>query len=183
MRIIGGAAKGRKLSRPVEGTRPFTDRNREALFSSLGPSVIEASVLDLFAGVGALGLEALSRGAAHATFVEWNPLAVTVLRENVAAVGLGGEVVAGDVADFLASTKHCYDLIFVDPPFDLDKTSLPGVLGMVATRTKPGGVVVVHRRFGEAAPVTPVPLTLSWERRYGDSQIWRFTMGAQEDDQ
>lgn len=179
MRIIAGAAKGRKLGRPVEGTRPFTDRNREALFSSLGDMVTGTSVLDLYAGVGSLGLEALSRGAADATFVEWHPPAVARLRDNVTSIGLGGQVVSGDVADFVAGAGDMFDLVFVDPPYEQPLASVEEVLEQLVDRLNPNAVVVLHRRFGESRPRTPDGLELVWERRYGDAQIWRFSKVTQ----
>ncbi len=178
MRIIAGAAKGRKLHRPAAGTRPFTDRNREALFSSLGSSVEGSYVLDLYAGTGSLGLEALSRGARAATFVEWNPPAVTILRENVADCGLGGEVVAADVVDFLSGTTDGFDLVFVDPPYDLPLASVEEVLADLMNRLNSGATAVVHRRYGDAQPSAPQGLEVEWERRYGDAQIWRYTLSA-----
>lgn len=180
MRIIAGEAKGRKLRRPVEGTRPFTDRNREALFSSMGHLVEGAAVLDLYAGVGSLGLEALSRGADEATLVEWNPAAVVVLRENVSAVGLGGRVVSGDVSDFIEEAPGPFDLVFVDPPYELPLASVEEVLEQLVDQLNPNAHVVVHRRFGEAAPRLPADLELVWERRYGDAQIWRFSKVAEQ---
>ncbi len=174
MRIIAGTAKGRKLKGPVQGTRPFTDRNREALFSSLASQVSGAAVVDLFAGTGSMGLEALSRGAAATTFVEWNPQAVPVLQENIAKVGLGGEVVIADVHDFLAGDRHSFDLAFVDPPYEWPLASVEEVLEHLVDQLNTNAVVVVHRRFGEAPPQAPPGLSLVWERRYGDSQIWRF---------
>lgn len=179
MRIIAGEAKGRKLGRPVEGTRPFTDRNREALFSSLGDTVTRTAVLDLYAGVGSLGLEALSRGAADATFVEWHPPAVAILRENVASIGLGGQVISGDVVDFVAGARATFDLVFVDPPYELPLASVEEVLEQLVDRLNPNAVVVVHRRFGESMPQPPDGLELAWERRYGDAQIWRFSKVTQ----
>lgn len=180
MRIIAGNAKGRKLSRPAPGTRPFTDRNREALFSSLGSDVVDANVLDLFAGVGSLGLEALSRGAASATFVEWHPPAVTILRENVASIGLGGDVVAADVFDFIADEHDAIDLAFVDPPYELPLASVEEVLEHLVDQLNPNAVVVVHRRAGTAAPAAPAGLELAWERQYGDAHIWRFVKQGEE---
>lgn len=181
MRIIAGQSKGRHLSGPAAGTRPFTDRNREALFSSLGAEVPGTQVLDLFAGVGALGLEALSRGAASATFVEWSPAAVTILRKNVAAVGLGGEVVAMDVVDFLAATTATYDLVFVDPPYELPLASVEQVLEQLVDHLNANAVVVLHRRVGGDLPALPEGLELSWERAHGDAQMWRFVrVGAAE---
>ncbi len=180
MRIIAGEAKGRKLRRPVEGTRPFTDKNREALFSSLGDLVSGAEVLDLFAGVGSLGLEALSRGATGATFVEWHPPAVSVLRENVLSIGLGGEVIGGDVSDFVVGERGPFDLVFVDPPYELALASVEEVLEQLVDQLNPNGQVVVHRRFGGQVPRVPADLELVWERRYGDAQIWRFSKVTQQ---
>lgn len=180
MRIIAGDAKGRRLKRPVEGTRPFMDRNREALFSSLGDLVVGAAVLDLFAGTGSLGLEALSRGASTATFVEWNPPAVVVLRENVATVKLGGTVVAADVVDFISGSREAFDLVFVDPPYEVPLASVLEVLEHLVDLLNPSASVVVHRRADGVTPVVPQQLDLTWERQYGDAQIWRFTMKGEE---
>ena len=180
MRIIAGAAKGRRLRGPPAGTRPFMDRNREALFSSLGPDVVGTAVLDLYAGVGSLGLEALSRGAASATFVESSPQAVVALRENLAAVGLGGEVVVGDVADFVSGGRGRYDLVFVDPPYELPLASVEEVLAELVDRLNPEAVVVLHRRSGDRPPAIPATMSLIWERQYGDALIWRYTMTAEE---
>lgn len=158
------------------------DANREALFSSIGEAVVGAAVIDLFAGVGTLGLEALSRGAASAVFVESSPPAVTILRENVDRVGLGGDVVAGDVLDFLDGATARYDLAFVDPPYDLALASVEEVLEQLVDRLNPAAVVVVHRRVGEPAPRLPAALKPSWERDYGDAVIRRFSKVGSEDD-
>ena len=179
MRVIAGQAKGRRLEGPPPGTRPFMDRNREALFSSLGTAVHGAAVLDLFAGVGSLGLEALSRGAASATFVEWSLPAVTILRENVSRVGLGGDVVSTDVFDFLAGASDMYDLAFVDPPYAMPLASVVEALEQLVDHLNTNAVVVVHRRSGETPP-TPGGLSLSWEREYGDAHVWRFVKIQEE---
>jgi 16S rRNA (guanine966-N2)-methyltransferase len=174
MRIITGLAKGRRLLAPRDGgTRPMTDRAREGLFSSLGAAVIDARVLDLYAGSGSLGLEALSRGAHSAVFVERGRAALAVLRANVAAVGLGGEVVAGDVGEYLARPTGPFDLAFVDPPYALPLGSVEQVLGGLARRLTAGGTAVLHRRAGEGlAP--PPGLEIADRRRYGDSEITRL---------
>ena len=106
MRIIAGEAKGRRLAAPRSGTRPFTGRAKEAVFSSLARFVPNADVLDLFAGSGSLGLEALSRGAASAVFVERDRSAAAVLSANVASVDLGGTVVTVDVDRFLETRSR-----------------------------------------------------------------------------
>lgn len=179
MRVIAGHAKGRRLRGPAPGTRPFTDRNREALFSSLGDDVVEASVVDLFAGVGSLGLEAMSRGAHSVVFVEWNPPAATILRDNVAKVGLGGEVLALDVFDFLATVRDTFDIAFVDPPYDLPLASVEEVLELLVDQLNPGGIVVLHRRVSGKEPQLPDGLSVAWAREYGDAHIWRFVKDSE----
>ncbi|NND03369.1 MAG: 16S rRNA (guanine(966)-N(2))-methyltransferase RsmD, partial [Acidimicrobiia bacterium] len=116
---------------------------------------------------------ALSRGASSAVFVEWSPPAVTILRENVYKVGLGGRVVATDVFDFLEGEKDHYDLAFVDPPYAMPLASVVEVLERLVDQLKPNAVVVVHRRTGETPPSLS-GLALAWEREYGDAQVWRF---------
>lgn len=155
------------------------DRNREALFSSIGDEVIGVSVLDLFAGVGTLGLEALSRGAADATFVEWSPPAVTILRENINRVGLGGTVVATDVMDFLEGAADMYDLAFVDPPYDMPFASVETVLAKLVDRVRDSGVVVVHRRAGSRELAPPPSLEPIWERKYGDALVVRYAKSGE----
>lgn len=173
MRIIAGRAKGRRLRTPRHGTRPLTARAREALFSSLGDRVTGASVLDLYAGSGSLGLEALSRGAATAVFVERGREAIHLLRENVAAVALGGRVVARDVSTFLAADGGIYDVAFVDPPYADPPGDVDAVLAVLSGRISPGGTVVVHRRTGDPAPAVEFPSDAR-RRRYGDATLYLF---------
>jgi 16S rRNA (guanine966-N2)-methyltransferase len=173
MRVIAGLAKGRPLKAPGEGTRPMMDRVREALFSSLGERVAGAVVLDLYAGSGSIGLEALSRGAERAVFVERGRRALTVLRGNVTAVGLGGEIVGGDVAAYVEGCSEVFDLVFVDPPYDRPLASVEEVLGGVVRLLGAGGVVVVHRRAGTGVPDVP-GLEVVDQRRYGDTEITRL---------
>jgi 16S rRNA (guanine966-N2)-methyltransferase len=121
MRVIAGSAKGRTLAAPRGGaTRPATDRIRETLFAILEPVLEDARVLDLFAGAGTLGIEALSRGAASATFVERSAEALKTLRKNIAATGFGdhAQVIGANVLGFLEqTTAGPYDVVFLDPPF------------------------------------------------------------------
>ncbi len=175
MRIIAGSAKGRRLATPPGlATRPMTGRVREALFSMLGPAVREARVLDLYAGTGSLGLESLSRSAARVVFVERARPALTALRANVAAIGLGGEVVAADVLDYLRRTDDAFDLVFVDPPYELSLASLEQVLGLVAALATDGGVIVLHRRADTEPVAAPDGCAVVDRRRYGDSGITRM---------
>jgi 16S rRNA (guanine966-N2)-methyltransferase len=173
MRIIAGSAKGRRLESPGGATRPLTDRAKEALFSILGATVTGANVLDLYAGSGSIGLEAMSRGAAEAVFVERGRQAVAVLRRNLASVGLGGRVEAADVDWFLKRSTERFDLVFVDPPYTLDDDAVGAVLGMVGGRVTDAGIVIVHRRAGGTQPVSD-NLRLIDRRRYGDTELWLF---------
>jgi len=171
MRIIAGEAKGRRLAAPRSGTRPFTGRAKEAVFSSLARFVPNADVLDLFAGSGSLGLEALSRGAASAVFVERDRSAASVLSDNVASVDLGGTVVTLDVVRFLERDRGTYDLVFVDPPYAFADGDVERVLSLVGGRLAPDGRIVLHRRAGGTPPKSD-NLQCTDRRRYGDSEIW-----------
>lgn len=183
MRIITGAAKGRRLVAPdTPGTRPATDRVREAVFSSLGPFVVGADVLDLYAGSGSYGLEALSRGAASATFVEKANAAIQALKENIAAVGLGGTILAVDVEGFLAAPgERRYHLVFIDPPWDLTTEVLDSQLLGVDRVLQPEGEVILSRREGDRAPSPPPAWKLGRDRRYGDARIYRYVKQPKED--
>lgn len=149
-------------------TRPTSDRAREGLFSSL-QSLVDlegARVLDLYAGSGALGLEALSRGAAAATLVERDERALTALRANVASLGLPARVVAEPVEHFLAGQPEPYELVLLDPPYALDVA--PVLAAVVPWAAE---VVVVERRTGD--PLTwPDGLRAERSRRYGEATLW-----------
>ncbi|MET0158196.1 MAG: 16S rRNA (guanine(966)-N(2))-methyltransferase RsmD [Acidimicrobiales bacterium] len=119
MRIIGGSARGRKLVGPSsEGTRPLSDRARESLFNILGPGIRGERFLDLFAGTGAVGLEALSRGALSATFVEQDRRALGDIQANLNTLGFAdqGSAVSGDALGFIRRTREAFDVIFAGPP-------------------------------------------------------------------
>jgi len=170
MRIIAGAAKGRKLDAPKTGTRPMTGRARESMFSILSARIDGTTVLDLYAGSGSLGLEALSRGATHAVFVERDRAAGSMLRKNIDRVGLGGRVRMADVASFLGERSGVYDVVFVDPPYADDDQQVRSVLELIEPVLAPGGIVVVHRQArSETTP--PQFLRTIDERRYGDAVV------------
>lgn len=177
MRIVAGAAKGRRLAVPAGGTRPTSDRAREALFNSLGTELDldGARALDLFAGTGAVGLEALSRGAAEAVLVESGRDALAVLRRNVATVGLpGAVVVARPVAGYLAGpAPAAFDFVFADPPYALGEPELTATLARLADGwLAPEAVVVVERDARGVAPTWPDCVTPLRERRYGAGVLW-----------
>ncbi len=169
-RIVAGTHRGRALAVPPgETTRPTSDRAREGLFSSL-QSLVEldgAAVLDLYAGSGALGLEALSRGAGRATLVESDPRAVAALHRNAAALALPAEVVAADVSAFLAGPAEPYEVVLLDPPYELDVDPVLSALVPWAA-----DVVVVERRTRGAAPTWPAGLEPVRSRRYGEATLW-----------
>lgn len=173
MRIIAGTAKGRRLDSPGEVTRPFTGRAREALFSILGDAVRGADVLDLYAGSGSLGLEALSRGAASAVFVERDRSTLDALERNILAVDLGGRIEPTAVEAFLDGATGTFDLVFVDPPYLLDDGAVNEVLAGVEPLLGERGTVVVHRRAGGPQPESD-NLRLTDRRRYGDDELWLF---------
>jgi len=171
-RIVAGTHRGRPLAVPAGGaTRPTSDRAREGLFSTLQSlgGVEGAQVLDLYAGTGALGLEALSRGAAGATLVESAERALGVLRANVARLGLPAEVVAGPVERFLDGAPRPYDVVLLDPPYDVDTDT---VLERLVPWLAAGAVVALERRTRGAAPAWPEGLTAERSRTYGEATLW-----------
>lgn len=184
-RIIAGTARGRRLAVPRgEVTRPTSDRAREALFSTLDglAPISGARVLDLYAGSGALGLEALSRGAAHALLVEDNRRAVDALKANIETVGLDGAVAVLSPVQRLAASDPGqvsgavapYDIVFADPPYRLADQQLGTVLGDL---TRAGWLaaqaVLVVERSSRADPwVWPTPLSPIRDRRYGEALLW-----------
>lgn len=175
--MIGGVARGRRLTVPPRGTRPTTDRVRESLFNILATRVgfADVAVLDLFAGSGALGLEALSRGAASALFVESDPRAAAVIARNIETVGLPGAIVRrGAVAAVLtAGSPSPFDLVLADPPYELGAAELSAVLAALTSGgwTRVGTVAVVERGIGSAALTWPDGWTLWPERVYGDTRL------------
>jgi 16S rRNA (guanine966-N2)-methyltransferase len=183
-RIVAGQAGGRRLAVPPSGTRPTSDRAREALFSSLESSLnglIGVRLLDLYAGSGAVGLEAWSRGASRVVLVESAAAAVKVLRTNVTSLrtshesGPAGkiEVVAAkaqrSAADLPASS---FDVVFADPPYDLPAVQVAGVLATLAQRgvPRPGAIVVVERATREKWS-WPLGYAPTHDRKYGDATL------------
>jgi 16S rRNA (guanine966-N2)-methyltransferase len=174
-RVIAGVAGGRRLAVPAgRRTRPTSDRAREGLFSSLG-ELTGAAVLDLYAGSGAVGLEAASRGAAAVVLVEREPHALAAIRANVEALGLAAvEVRAELVERFLAGAPPRpapFDVVYVDPPY---ADPVDGVLALLAGGgwLAAGATVVVERDRRSPAPAWPAPLVAHRSRRYGDSTLW-----------
>ena len=180
MRIISGVAKGRRLVAPdTPTTRPVTDRVREAVFSIIGAWVEGARVLDLYAGSGSFGLEALSRGAAAVTFVEQNYRALEALRANIESTSLGGTVVTSSVQDFLERSAASFDLVFIDPPWDMASADLGSDLAKLDGLVSPEGEVILSRRHGDETPGSPSGWQVATDRRYGDTRILRYVKEAE----
>lgn len=176
-RIIAGAAGGRRLGVPPRGTRPTTDRVREAVFNVLAARLDfdGLRVLDLYAGSGALGLEALSRGAASVLFVESDRRAAEVISRNIATVGLdGASVRRSAVAAVLASAPvQPADLVLADPPYEVSSAEVAELLGALDRNgwVGPGSVVVVERPFAAPELNWPPSWTPWPPRRYGDTRV------------
>ena len=183
MRVVGGRLGGRRL-RAVPGreTRPTSDRVREALFAVLGDRVAGARVLDLFAGTGALAIEALSRGASAAVLVEQAAPAVEVIRANLDALGLAerGRVRRTRAETYLRTQRDGpFDLVLLDPPYGAPVGLVAGLLGRLArTALAPGAVVVVEAAARAEAPPWPPGLTPDRPRRYGDTTLHLASFGT-----
>lgn len=182
-RIVAGVAGGRRLVVPPRGTRPTSERVREAVFSSVQArcDLDGARVLDLYAGSGALGLEALSRGAAHVRFVESDRRAAGVLRRNVEALGLSGpgggaaEISVAPVSAVLHGDPGLpYDVVFADPPYSLDGPALNEALRVLADGhwLVSGGLLVVERAARTAPPTWPDGVAALTQRQYGDTAVY-----------
>lgn len=184
MRIIAGAHKGRRLVTPRgDVTRPTADQVRIALMDTLMPWLPAARLLDLFAGAGGVGLEALSRGAAHVTFVERDARAVAALRENIAALGVGGaaRVVRDDVLRALAALARAgerFGLVFLDPPYETDLAARTlGALGDGAL-VADGGLVIAQHLTKRAPPDVAGVLRAFRARRFGETTLTFFRAGG-----
>ena len=177
MRIIAGSARGVRLAPVPDGIRPTSDRVREAIFNSLGQFFDGGKALDLYAGTGALGIEALSRGCERATFVEKNPKAAHTVWENLARVGFSGcgEVLREDVSEVLGrlvTEGRRYDLIFVDPPYRIPLREIGGVLERLAALLAPGGCVVFES--GDPSSAETAKNLKGVSRRYGGTFVTFF---------
>ncbi len=178
-RIIAGYAGSIALSVPSVGTRPTSDRVREAIFSSLEArdAIVGMRVLDLYSGSGALGLEAASRGASHVTLVD---RVITSSKRNAATVlrqappGARPEILTTGqaVQAFLNSARSFWDLVFIDPPYDLGGVELGHNLESLVPRLSPGAVVVVERSARTPQPELPEGLILERRKDYGDTALY-----------
>ncbi|MEV4735330.1 MULTISPECIES: 16S rRNA (guanine(966)-N(2))-methyltransferase RsmD [unclassified Microbacterium] len=179
-RIIAGAARGARLEVPGAGTRPTSDRVRESLFGALESSdaIVGARVLDLYAGSGALGLESQSRGAADVDLVEHGRAAAAVVRRNAAVVAKAGglptaRVHQSTVRAYLQRATGTFDLVFTDPPYDLDDGAMTADLIALAPLLSADAVVVIERARRSTPPdLDAAGLELLRDKSYGDTRIW-----------
>lgn len=178
-RIIAGDAGSLPLAVPSAGTRPTSERVRESLFGALeaGGLISGARVLDLYAGSGALGLEAVSRGASSADLVERAPRAASVIDRNVRTVAQsvpGRRLTVHRVAadGFLRGSGPTFDLAFVDPPYDMTDAELSATLGLLTHRLAAAATVIVERATRSGEPALPDGLVVERSRKYGDTTLW-----------
>ncbi|MGH3354983.1 MAG: 16S rRNA (guanine(966)-N(2))-methyltransferase RsmD [Nocardioidaceae bacterium] len=179
-RIIAGTAGGRRLTTPPgDATRPTTDRVREAVFSSLESTLrtwAGRRFLDLYAGSGAVGLEALSRGAAHATLVEKHAKAAALAQENARRLQFSAaEIVVAAAERYVRQPpEEPYDVVFLDPPYTLATSAVGDLLGLLADRgwLAPGGLVAVERSSRDEEPAWPDGISPDRAKRYGETVVW-----------
>jgi 16S rRNA (guanine966-N2)-methyltransferase len=175
MRIIAGQFKGRRLKTPTwEGLRPTSDKLRETLFNILAPRIEGARVLDGYAGTGAVGIEAFSRGATHVTFVEQDRRAVRLIEANLAACGVKADytIDTGDLVSVVRrQTGAVYDLVWLDPPYDL--TNVRDALDAAARVLQPDGLLVLERAT-RREPDVPASLQRMRDVKSGDSTLTFF---------
>lgn len=183
MRVITGSARGRRLNE-LKGndTRPTTDKVKEGIFSAIQFEVQGARVLDLFAGTGQLGIEALSRGAESAVFVDCRADAVKLIRENLALTKLedGAQVVCADAMSALASLRRPFDLIFLDPPYagDLLERAIERIAGFdILARN---GIMIAESPADKPLPVLPPPYRIAREYRYGRIKATLYRRDGEE---
>lgn len=183
MRVITGLARGRKLKEPVGlDTRPTADRVKEGIFSSIQFEVEGRRVLDLFGGTGQMGIEALSRGASHCTFVDLRKPAAEIIRENLALTGFTDRavVIQGDALAYLSRCRERFDIVFLDPPYGsglLEKAlEAMTTIDIVSEH----GIIICENRLTVGWPTTPAPYRLQKEYRYGKIRTALYRRGLNE---
>ena len=178
MRVISGIAKGRKLKTPQGmNVRPTADSVKEAVFNIIRDDIMGRRVLDLFAGSGQLGIEALSRGAREAVFVDVSTNSIKLVHDNLKLCGFAGETVKEDAVSYLQHAAQ-FDLIFIDPPYDSDyyeKVLEEIKLFHILTD---GGIIIVETRKNKILPAMDYPLRLIKEYEYGSVKISKFSKEA-----
>ncbi len=183
MRVVAGTLRGRRLKTPEgRSIRPTTDRIREAIFNLLGPGLEACCALDAFAGTGAMGIEALSRGVGRVTFVDKNPMAHALVQENLKRCGLEGqaELLQSDALGVLNQRGAEFELIFLDPPYRQDLV-LQALERLVKLRLLEGSRIVCECEAGLELPERAGRLQRIKQRRYGDTQVAIFERQADVD--
>jgi 16S rRNA (guanine966-N2)-methyltransferase len=173
MRVTGGIGRGRRLQVPAgSGVRPTSDKVKQALFNILGDRIIDASFLDLFAGAGGIGIEALSRGAGSVVFVDSSRESLAVINKNIERMGFEkrAQVVPAGAESFLKKTSGPYDIVFLDPPYAEEMQPL---LDLIAASgiVKTDGIVVAEHYKKQQSPEKANRFTLYREARYGDTVL------------
>lgn len=184
MRVITGEARGRKL-KTLEGldVRPTTDRVKEGLFNIIQFDLPACRFLDLFAGSGQIGIEALSRGADYALFNDQSREAQQVIKDNLLSVGLykKSRVIAMDAKAFLQSTKDVFDIVFLDPPYH--RGILDDVLPLAALKTAPNGIIICEHESNETVPQKAGDFELKKQYRYGKIMLSTYRVPEAGDDE
>jgi len=177
MRVIAGSAGGIRLAVPKRGVRPTMDRVKAAIFSSLGDAVVEARVLDLFAGSGALGIEALSRGASSVVFVDEHGESAEIIERNLAKTKLKGRIRQQNAFDYLrrASSSELFDIVFADPPYEKTEDGEPFTEKLLTNEELPqlmdaDGIFVLEKRPTEALPQIKM-WHLTRQKKYGATEV------------
>jgi 16S rRNA (guanine966-N2)-methyltransferase len=176
LRISSGDARGIRLKVP-KGVRPASEKVRQAIFSSIAARVPDARVLDLYAGSGAYGLEAVSRGASSAVLVDNAADAIATMKANAKAAGMEADVTVtrSPVERFVERSEATFDLVFIDPPYD---AAIERVLEGAARLLAPSGSIVLERRWRDEAPPGAEGLVVEADRRYGDTRVLVLIRGA-----
>lgn len=183
MRVITGSARGRKLNTlPGLDVRPTTDQVKEAIFSTIQFEVEGALFLDLFAGSGQMGIEALSRGARFCVFVDSSRQAQEVVRQNLAATGLAqnARLAPMESLSFLSTAAERFDIAFLDPPYN--QGLLPKALPLLAPKMNPGGVILCEHQKGEELPETAGEFKIYRTYRYGKVMVTAYRRAAGQDE-
>lgn len=174
MRVIAGEHRGRKLVAPdTDATRPIMDRAKESIFNSISAEVPGARVLDLFAGAGSFGIEAMSRGAASVVFVESGRKALEALQTNLETLEIDATVRLADVLTWEPAAAATFDLVFCDPPWPMDAEAIAGTLDRLSPHLVDDAIVVSTRRAKDPTP-EPVSLRIDDERTMGGTRIIRY---------
>ncbi|MEG2000614.1 MAG: 16S rRNA (guanine(966)-N(2))-methyltransferase RsmD [Evtepia sp.] len=174
MRVISGTARGRRLEEPLGlDTRPTTDRVKESIFNIIQFELEGRRVLDLFSGTGQLGIEALSRGAAHCTFVDLRREAILLTRKNLERTGFDTQaaLVQGDFQTFLRSTQEKFDVILIDPPYHTDLLEKAMTLISTVDNSSENGIIVCEKESSSDWPTISEPYCLEKDYRYGKTGV------------